>query len=67
MQDDEQNWTVFVEVNPGHFRQTVVNRGVARGARVAISGIEEGTVVVTQGAFFLASELAKSGFDIHDH
>lgn len=67
MQDDEQNWTVFVEVKPGHFRQSVVKRGVARGARVAISGIPEGSVVVTKGAFFLASELAKSGFDIHDH
>ena len=67
MQDDEQNWTIFVEVEPGHFRQSVVKRGVTRGARVAISGIPAGTVVVTKGAFFLASELAKSGFDIHDH
>lgn len=67
MQDDEQNWTVFMQVKPGHFRQSVVQRGVTRGARVAISGIPEGTVVVTKGAFFLASELAKSGFDIHDH
>ena len=67
MQDDEQNWTVFVQERPGHFRQTVVERGVTRGTSVAISGITEGTVVVTQGAFFLASELAKSGFDIHNH
>jgi len=32
-----------------------------------VSGIEPGTRVVTAGAFFLASELAKSGFDIHNH
>ena len=67
MQDDEQNWTVFVEVESGHYQQTVVNRGVSRGDRVAISGLDEGTRVVTSGAFFLAAELAKSGFDIHNH
>lgn len=67
MQDDEQNWTVFIQEKPGHFRQAIVIRGVTRGAQVAISGIEKATVVVTHGAFFLASELEKSGFDIHNH
>ena len=67
MQDDAQNWTVFVAEKPGHFRQKIVERGMTRGSLVAITGISEGTSVVTSGAFFLASELAKSGFDIHDH
>lgn len=67
MQNDAQNWTVFVQVKPGHFRQSVVTRGMTRGALVAITGLSEGASVVTDGAFFLASELAKSGFDIHDH
>ncbi|QIZ75750.1 efflux RND transporter periplasmic adaptor subunit [Ferrimonas lipolytica] len=32
-----------------------------------ISGIEAGSKVAITGAFFLASEQAKSGFDIHNH
>ena len=32
-----------------------------------IEGVVPGTRVVTRGAFFLQSELAKSGFDIHAH
>ena len=32
-----------------------------------IGGLEPGTRVVTRGAFFLQSELAKSGFEIHNH
>jgi hypothetical protein len=67
MQDDEGKWTVFVELKEGHFKQTGVRRGLARGGKVPIMGIEEGSSVVTDGAFFLAAELAKSGFDIHNH
>jgi len=67
IQNENKEWTVFVEEKKGHFRQTVISRGASRGAQVAISGIPVGTKVVTQGAFFLASELAKGGFDIHNH
>ena len=34
---------------------------------VVTEGLEPGTRVVTQGAFFLQSELAKGGFDTHNH
>ncbi len=61
------DWTVFVEEEPGSFHQVEVERGQAWGNLVPIFGIEEGTRVVTEGAFFLAAELAKSGFDIHNH
>lgn len=64
VQDDEGNWTVFVEFKPGHFKQTLVHRGTTRGQKIAISGIAEGTPVVTKGAFYLGAELAKSGFEI---
>ena len=67
MQDDEGNWTVFVEFEQGHFKQTRIFRGAAHGGKIPISGIAEGTPVVTEGAFYLAAELAKSGFDIHSH
>ena len=61
------DWTVFVEVESGVFSQIEVERGIAWGNSVPISGLEDGTRVVTEGAFFLAAELAKSGFDIHNH
>ena len=67
MQDGEGNWTVFVEFERGHFKQTRIFRGAAHGGKIPISGIAEGTPVVTEGAFYLAAELAKSGFDIHSH
>ena len=67
MQDDQGSWTVFVEVKEGHFQQVPITRGASRGGQIAISGLAEGTRVVTTGAFYLAAELAKSGFDIHNH
>ena len=67
MQDGAGNWTVFVELERGHFRQTRVSRGAAHRGKIPISGIAAGTPVVTEGAFYLAAELAKSGFDIHSH
>lgn len=62
VQDEEGNWTVFVELKPGHFKQTRIHRGTTRGKKIAISGIAEDTPVVTEGAFYLGAELAKSGF-----
>ncbi len=67
MQNNEGQWTIFIEVKAGHFQQHVIKRGQAQGQQVPISGIPAGLSVVTNGAFFLAAELAKSGFDIHNH
>ena len=67
VQDDEGNWTVFVELEPGYFKQTRIRRGTTRGKKIAIAGIAEDTPVVTEGAFYLGAELAKSGFEIHSH
>ena len=67
IRDDEGNWAVFVEIKAAHFKQTRVRRGEERGGQVPISGLPDGTPVVTEGAFFLAAELAKGGFDIHGH
>jgi len=67
IQNDEGKWTIFVEFKEGHFKQTPVRREAERGGKVSISGVDEGATVVVKGAFFLAAELAKSGFDIHNH
>ena len=61
------HWQVFVEQQPGEYmaREVEVIRQLSE--RSVISGLAPGTRVVTQGAFFLQSELAKSGFEVHNH
>ena len=60
-------WTVFVEDHPGEFKATEVELGRSLGIFREIFGLESCTRVVTQGAFFVASEIAKGGFDPHNH
>jgi len=59
---------VFVEEEPGHFerREVVVGR-VNMGLLPILSGVKAGEPVVVKGAFVLASELAKAGFEVHNH
>jgi len=66
-QNDEGQWVVFVEDEANHFIRTPVIRGQTYAGLVAIDGIEPGSTVVTEGAFYLAAELAKSGFGDDDH
>lgn len=61
------DWTVFVEDHPGEFNAVEVELGRAFGGFREIIGIESGTSIVTKGAFFVASEIAKGGFDPHNH
>jgi RND family efflux transporter MFP subunit len=59
---------VFVEEEPGHFerREVEVNKS-NMGLVTILKGVKEGEMVVVQGSFVLASELAKSGFEVHNH
>ena len=61
------DWQVFVEHEAGEFEPRAVEVIRTTAAFTVIGGIETGTRVVTRGAFFMQSELAKSGFDIHNH
>ena len=61
------DWQVFVEHEPGEFEPHEVDMIRTTSGFTVIEGVEPGTRVVTKGAFFLQSELAKSGFDIHNH
>ena len=61
------DWQVFVEEAPGRFEPKEVNVLRTVGNQMVIDGIAPGTRVVTEGAFFVASELAKGGFEIHNH
>ncbi|GIU22445.1 efflux RND transporter periplasmic adaptor subunit [Shewanella sp. MBTL60-007] len=60
------HWQVFIEGAEGFeaLEVEVVER--QRGMNL-VRGLAKDTKVVISGAFFLASEQAKSGFDIHNH
>lgn len=61
------DWQVFVEDAPGEFEPREVEVVRTTDGLTVIEGIEPGIRIVTLGAFFLQSELAKSGFEIHNH
>lgn len=67
MRSADGDWQVFVEEEPGRFEPKAVKVLRSVGDRMVIAGIELGTRVVTEGAFFVQSELAKGGFEIHNH
>ena len=61
------DWQVFIADGDNAFRGVEVNVLQSTGGLTRIAGLEPGVLVVVKGAFFLQSEIAKSGFDIHDH
>lgn len=59
---------VFVEEEPGNFERREVEIEKASMGMVSIhGGVKAGEQIVVQGAFVLASELAKAGFEVHNH
>ena len=59
---------VFVEEEPGHYERREVRLGEEGMGLVAVlDGLNQGDAVVVKGAFVLASELAKAGFEAHNH
>lgn len=71
MQSADGDWTIFIAETPNVFRALEVKRLGTIDKLIAISGLDEaiepGQTFAISGAFFLASELAKSGFDPHNH
>lgn len=67
MRGADGDWTVFVEDHPGEFTAVEVKLGQALGNYRQIIGLAANARVVTKGAFFVASEIAKGGFDPHNH
>lgn len=62
------DWQVFVAGDErGSYKPVEVTLVRTTDGLAVIEGLVPGTEVVIQGAFFLQSELAKSGFDIHNH
>ncbi len=67
MRGADGDWTVFVEDHPGEFMPVEIELGRALGQLREITGVKPGTRIVTEGAFFVASQIAKGGFDPHNH
>ena len=67
MRSADGDWTVFVEHEAGKFEAQEIELGRSLGQWREIIGLEAGTRVVTKGAFFVASQIAKGGFDPHNH
>jgi len=60
-------WIVFVEEKPDRYESVDIKPIRTSGDQLIVEGLSSGMRVVTQGAFFLQSEMAKSGFDVHNH
>ena len=61
------DWQVFVEQDEaGEFKGVEVQVLDIRNGKAIIEGLEIGTAIVVEGAFYVQSELAKSGFEIHN-
>lgn len=57
---------VFVEDHPGEFEAVEVELGLVLGEFREIIDLPENIRVVTEGVFFISSEIAKDGFDPHN-
>jgi len=67
LRSPDGDWQVFVEKEAGEFEPVEVELVRQLPGLAVIDGIPPGTPVVTRGAFFLQSERAKSGFEVHNH
>jgi len=61
------DWQVFIAEAEGTYRSVEVEPLRTLGGLTAVAGLSAGSRIVTRGAFFLQSELAKGGFDPHNH
>lgn len=62
------DWQIMVEQDHStEFKAVEVTVKHVINGVAAIEGLEPGTRVVTQGAFFVQSELAKGNFEVHQH
>ncbi|MBL4885608.1 MAG: efflux RND transporter periplasmic adaptor subunit [Planctomycetaceae bacterium] len=69
LRSPDGDWVVFVESEnkQGEFKPVEVETLRTIEDYTVIKGLPEGTRIVTEGAFFVQSELAKSGFEVHNH
>ncbi len=67
LRSPDGDWQVFIEEAPGRYEPKEVEVQRSIGDRIVVEGLKAGERIVSKGAFFIQSEIAKSGFDIHNH
>ncbi len=67
LRSPDGDWQLFVQTAPGRFEPKEVKVLETVGDQMLIEGILPGTIIVGKGAFFVQSEMAKGGFDPHNH
>lgn len=61
-QGADKSWAVFVQEGPTRYKRVPVQIKEDLGEQSVIEGVSSGANVVTEGAFYLNSELAKASF-----
>ncbi len=67
LRSPDGDWQLFVQTAPGRFEPKEIEILETVGDQMLIEGVVPGTVIVGKGAFFVQSEMAKGGFDPHNH
>jgi len=67
LRSPDGDWAVYIEEAPGEFESLEVELVRTLDGLAVIDGVSDGVRVVTEGAFFVQSEIAKGGFEIHNH
>ncbi len=68
LRSPDGDWQVLVEQDEaGEFKGVEIELLRVTDGKAIIEGIKPGTSVVVEGAFFVQSEIAKGGFEIHNH
>lgn len=67
LRDEHGDWFVFIKAGEHDFKKQEVKLIESTKDIAVVSGLSDKTTVVTKGSFFLQSELAKGGFEVHNH
>lgn len=67
LRSPDGDWQVYVEEKPGRYEPKEVEVVRTVGDRMVVTGLTDGERIVSKGAFFIQSEIAKSVFEIHNH
>jgi len=67
LRSPDGDWQVFIEEAPGRYEPKEIEVLRTVGRKMVIDGLKNGERIVSKGAFFIQSEIAKGGFEIHNH
>ncbi len=68
VRSSDGDWQIFFETEEkNEFKAQEIELVKIINGKAVIEGLKPGTRMVTKGAFFVQSEIAKSGFEIHNH